>query len=123
MADSRLLNMNDFPDNDDGDALRRIRDSGNDLSRPMDVDIHIAAPSEEAAIEIANLAGTLGYRTEVYFDDDVEDVDNVPEPWTCQCSRVMVLDYNSITEIQVQLNALAAPHGGYVDGWGTWGNA
>lgn len=114
--------MNEFPDNDDGDALRRIRDSGSDLTRPMDVDLHIATPTEESAIEIANVAGTLGYRTEVFFDDEVEDVENAPEPWTCQCSRVMIVSYESITECQEQLNGIAKPRGGFVDGWGTFGN-
>jgi hypothetical protein len=58
----------------------------------------------------------------VYFDDDVEDVDNVAEPWTCECSRVMILSHQSITECQLQLNKIAEGHGGYVDGWGTFGN-
>lgn len=115
--------MSQFPDDADGDALKRIGDSGSDLSRPMDIDIQIAAPCEEAAVEIANTAGTLGFRTEVYFDDDLEDVEEASEPWTCQCSRVMLLSYQSLQETQQQLNAIAEEHGGYVDGWSTFGNA
>lgn len=114
--------MSDQPQTDDEDALRQISQSGSDMMQPMDVDIHIAVPDEEAAIEIANLAGTLGYRTEIYFDDDVEDVENVAEPWTCQCSRVMIVNLESITETQTELNRIAEPRGGYVDGWGTYGN-
>jgi hypothetical protein len=114
--------MSDFPADADGDALKRLVASGSDLARPMDVDIDIAAPSEEVAIEIANLAGAAGYRTDVYLDDEIEDVEEAAEPWTCQCSRVMLLTYASILECQDELNAIAKPRGGYVDGWGTFGN-
>ena len=114
--------MSNFPDNEDGNALQRLVESGSNLDQPMDVDIQIAAPTEEAAIEIANLAGVVGYRTDVYYDDEIEDVEEAPEPWTCQCSRVMVVNYESIVGCQIQLNEIAKPRGGYVDGWGTFGN-
>jgi regulator of RNase E activity RraB len=115
--------MTDWPDDADGKALRHLAETGSDLGKPMDVDIQIAAPDEDRAIRIAEAAAGLGYRTEVFFDDDLEDVDNAAEPWTCECSRVMQLDYMTIVAVQRELDEIARPLGCYVDGWSTWGNA
>lgn len=115
--------MTDYPDDADGNALRNIEEQGSDMSRPMDVDIQVAAPDELTAIEIANAAMTFGYRTETYFDDDLEDAEEATEPWTCECSKVMLLTYDNITAAQHELNEIAKPLGAFVDGWGTFGNA
>ncbi len=112
-----------FPDDVDGDALKLIAETGSDFSKPMDVDIQIAAPDEQVAIEIANAVGALGYRTEIYFDDEIEEVEDAAEQWTCECSRVMQLSYDSIVAAQEELDKIAKPLLGYVDGWSTFGNA
>lgn len=113
-----------FPDDADGQALQMLAESGSDFGKPMDIDIHIAAPGEEEAIQVANAAAAQGFRTEIYFDDEIEeDAENANEPWTCQCSKVMLLSYESILEVQDSLNEVAKPHGCYVDGWATFGNA
>lgn len=38
----------DFPDDADGDALRRLVNDGSDLTKPMLIDFQIAVPTEEA---------------------------------------------------------------------------
>lgn len=43
---------------------------------PMDIDFHIAAPDETAANRIADDAASLGYRTEIVFDDEEQDFDD-----------------------------------------------
>ena len=115
--------MTDYPDNADGNALKHLEETGSDLSQPMDVDIQVAAPDELTAVEVANAALALGYRSEVFFDEDLEDVEDASEPWTCECSKVMMLTYDAIIAAQAELNAIAQPLGGYVDGWATFGNA
>jgi len=115
--------MTNFPDDAEGQALQMIAETGSDFSKPMDVDIDIAAPDEEIAMQLANAMGALGFRTEVYFDDEIEDVEGASEQWTCQCSKVMLLSYEGILQVQEELNQLAKPLGGYVDGWSTFGNA
>lgn len=115
--------MTTYPDDADGQALQKLAEAGNDFSKPMDVDIQIAAPDEEVAIQIANSASALGYRTEVFFDDDLEDVGEAPEPWTCECSKVILVTYDRILAVQEELNHIAKPLACYVDGWSTYGNA
>lgn len=116
----------EYPDDVDGEVLKIIADDGNDMSKPMEVDFHVAAPTEEVAEKIAEAAEKLGYETFIDFDDgsDDEDLDEeITEPWTCTCQKNLILTYDSVMAAQSELDAIARPIGGYADGWGTMGNA
>ncbi|MDG2012416.1 MAG: ribonuclease E inhibitor RraB [Pirellulaceae bacterium] len=115
--------MDTFPDDADGNALKSLLELGCDLSKPMDVDIQVAVPDEEVSMQIAGAAAALGFRTEIFFDEDIEDVEEATEPWTCECSKVMIVSYDSIVAAQASLNEIAKPLKCYVDGWSTFGNA
>jgi len=39
----------EFPDDADGDALRRFVDNGSDLAKPMSIGFQVAVPDENAA--------------------------------------------------------------------------
>jgi len=112
-----------YPDDADGMALQQLAEEGSDFNKPMDIDFQIAAADEEVAIQIADAVAVTGFRTEVFFDDDLVDVDRASEPWTCECSKVMLLTYEAVVSTQESLNEIAKPIGGYVDGWSTFGNA
>ena len=105
-----------YPDDADGDALRRIAEDGSDMTRPMVIDFHVAAPDQAAAEAIAEAAGQRGYRTKVYRDED-------SNAWTCECSREMVATHAAVMAAQDELDALSRPLSGHSDGWGTFGNA
>ena len=114
----------DYPNDADGDALRRVVAIGSDMSRPMDIDFEIAAPDEATAKRVADEAAKLGYRTNIWFDDEEQDLDDKPlPPWTCTCTTTMLAEYDAIIAVQAELDAIARPFGAYVDGWGTFGNA
>ncbi len=117
--------MNDrYPDDADGQALESLAADGNDMSKPMDIDFHVAAPSEAAARQVADQAARLGYHAEIFFDDQEPGLEEEElPPWTCECTRTMVPDYDAIVAAQKELDALARPLGAYVDGWGSFGNA
>jgi len=42
--------------------------------------------------------------------------------WTCQCTITMLATHPDITAVEQRLNEISEPHGGYTDGWGTFGN-
>lgn len=119
--------MNDYPKDDDGDALRRVAADGSDLSKPMQVDFMVAAGDAESGRRIAAAAERLGYRTEVVRDaddeDDVVEADADEHPWTVYCTKTMILTYAAVVEAQEELDRLGRPFGGHSDGWGTFGNA
>lgn len=115
-----------YPEDVDGDVLRMIAEDGNDMTKPMEVDFHVATATEESAEKVAEAADKLGYETFIDFDDgeDEEDLDEeVTEPWTCTCRKTMLLEYDAIMAAQAELDEIARPLGGYSDGWGTFGNA
>jgi regulator of RNase E activity RraB len=115
--------MPTYPNDTDGEALRRIAEDGNDMSGPMDVDFHVAAPDESVARRVAEGAAGLGYRTSIFFDDEEADLEEDDAPWTCECTKSMVPGYDAILAAQAELDAVAKPLGAYCDGWGTFGNA
>jgi len=112
----------DYPNDADGDALRRVASDGSDMSKPMEIDFVVSAPSEDAANAIAYVAQARGFRTKVCRDADEEDEDIVTT-WSCYCTRTMVATYRGVIRVQAELDAISRPLGGHADGWGTFGNA
>jgi regulator of RNase E activity RraB len=106
----------DFPNDGDGDALRRIVADGSDLTKPMLVDFQIAAPDETTAKTIGMACHELGYRVRA-------SADSGRTTWTVNCATRMVLNYDAVCAVQDELHAIAKAHGGKSDGWGTFGNA
>ena len=120
---SNTLNQT-YPDDLDGEILQMLADDGHDMNIPTWVDFHVAAPTEDAAKEIAAAAEKLGYETVVEFDDgegDEEEGENT-EPWTCTCGKEIPLQHAGIIGAQAELDEIARPLGGYSDGWGSFGN-
>ena len=106
----------DFPSDGDGDALRRLRDDGSDLSKPMLIDFQVAVPDEESGTKLAEICEKLGYKARVYSSSECS------LPWTCECSTRMVPSYDAIIAIQEELAGLASKFDGFPDGWGSFGN-
>ena len=105
-----------FPNDADGEVLRRLAADGSDLSKPMFINFQVAVPDEIPAKALAALAEKLGYRVQVY------DSPECTLPWTCECSTRMLATYESVLAIQQELAEISKPFGGLPDGWGTFGN-
>jgi hypothetical protein len=86
--------MATFPDDADGDALRRVAERS-DMSKPMDIDFAVDVPDQARGEAMAQLASRRGYATTVERDAS-------GPRW--------------------ELDELSEPLGGRSDGWGTFGN-
>jgi hypothetical protein len=105
-------------------ALQRMADAGSDMTQPMFMDFFVAVPNEAAGELVAQAAQALGFTTELEQDDEDEDDEDDEEPmWTCVCSKDMVADVDSVTAAEQQLDSLSSPYRGFVDGFGSFGNA
>jgi hypothetical protein len=51
----------DFPDDADGDALRRVAERS-DMSKPTDIDFAVDVPSKRSGEEVQRLAAQRGFR-------------------------------------------------------------
>jgi hypothetical protein len=108
--------MKPIPEDATGKALRLIAKNGSDLTKPLEMDFFVAAPSEEAGGEVALKAGVLGFTTSVELDEEDQE-------WTCYCTKVLVPEYSEVVKIERQLDSIAKEFGGYADGFGAFGNA
>jgi hypothetical protein len=106
----------DYPNDADGDSLRKVVEAGADMSRPMTIDFSVDAPDERTARVIAELVSTQG------FDPSISD-NGVSGSWSVHCSKTMLATYEGVVAVQAHLNELSGPHGGNCDGWGTFGNS
>jgi hypothetical protein len=105
-----------LPNDDTASALRRLLDTGSDLTKPMTMDFFVLLPSEEAARTVARRADALGFATSVYETAGMEG-------WTCSCTKTIVPSYDVVVDIEQQLDAIGREHGGHADGFGSFGNA
>ncbi len=105
-----------LPNDADGDSIRRILEHGSTLDRPMLIDFAVAAPNKKAARQIAKAATKLGYNASCTPDGD-------GPTWTTTCSTRMMLTHHAVLAMQEEVDRLAKLLGGYIDGWGTFGNA
>lgn len=106
----------DYPDDEDGNALRNIAQSGSDMSRPMVMDFAIDASSKAIALACLAAIEDAGFDGELYQDED-------DQRWAVYVAIRMIADYDGIVRTQKILGELVAEHGGTPDGWGTFGNA
>lgn len=86
------------------------------MSKPMKIDFMIAVPNADSGQAIADLAKKIGYETDLYLDEETGEL-------TCYCTKTMIPAYEAVIGTQDELDELARPHNGYIDGWGTYGSA
>ncbi len=78
-----------FPDDADGDALRRVQEHGADFSRPMRIEFSIDAPDVPTARSIAELTAALGYAPDIFVDEDSGAV-------SVYCAKTMLATYDGV---------------------------
>ena len=101
------------PNDDDGDALRRLEAEGDDLSRSRDVDFNLVFPDEARAIDFAHRFRRDGYSATVRFENVVET-----HPWGVLVVKNMIPTHTGITDFERELQDVADGFDGYNDGWG-----
>jgi hypothetical protein len=99
---------------DDWDTklIERLRRSGADPFRPVEVDFFVAVPSEDAARGVAARLQTEGFVTDVR-----PLADSVDHPWSVHALKTMTINLHGIREVSQRMRVLAAECGGRYDGW------
>jgi len=105
----------EYPDDADGDALRKVAESGADMSRPMVIDFSIDAPEVQTARRIAERVSEHGYDPSMHVSEEDGAV-------SVYCAKTMLATYEGVIAEQARLNELCESLGGTCDGWGTFGN-
>jgi len=105
----------EFPNDSDGDALRRVARDGADMSQPMVIDFSVLVPNESSAHIVSKLVALHAFDPSIFRDD-------ADGSWSVYCSRTMLATYEDVVRTQAELNSLLRPHAVFCDGWGTFGN-
>lgn len=100
-----------FPEDETGDALRRMYEAGADLLQTHNIELwHLFARQSDAeAMSVRSRA--VGITADVDENDEVEG-------WDVRCVVPMVPTHRSITETELTLGHIAEECGGKADGWG-----
>lgn len=102
-----------FPSDANGDALRRMKDQGDDLTLPRRIEYTVVFPNQNSALSFAQYIGTLGYDVSLDFSETVEGL-----PWEVIVVKHMVPSHDGIREFEIVLQTAADPLEGRNDGWG-----
>lgn len=104
----------DFPDDANGRVLRQLRDAGDDLTSPRDVDFEFVFREEAKARTFVDEVKSKLKLVAGAWSDDEED----EESWFVTVTKNMVPTHGAITAVEAELTRMAALHGGEPDGWG-----
>jgi hypothetical protein len=109
--------MSQFPDDENGDALRSMAAQGVNLVSPRVVDFEHCFPDEGAARGfLAAVEGTVLSAGIAHPDAETG------RGWEVQCRERMVPTHVAITQTEQRLAEIAARFGGHPDGWGSLSN-
>lgn len=101
----------DFPNDENGDVLRRMYQNGDDLTQPRMMDFCFVFPERRQALAFAEIVD--GRDLEVcisYYEER--------DLWETIVKRHMIPLHREITTLELALTAQAESVGGEADGWG-----
>jgi hypothetical protein len=106
-----MNNPVEFPNDASGDALRRMRAAGDDLTRPRMVDFCFIFSKRQQALAFADLV------------DDQDCIVCISyyagrQLWQTIVKRHIVPDYKCVVDMEATLTIKAESVGGEADGWG-----
>ena len=104
----------DYPDDADGEVLRRVARDGSDMTAPMEIDFTIEAPNESVAQILSGIIAARGFAPRLHLDADGSV--------SLYCALTMVATYEGVIAKQLELNSICEPYGATCDGWLTAGN-
>lgn len=102
-----------FPNDENGDVLRLVHESGDDLSKPRGIDFTVVLPDKTAVQAFADRFHDLGYQVAAKKSNTVPEL-----PWDVVVTKFMTPTHAGITQFELELRAVSEPLGGRNDGWG-----
>ncbi len=101
-----------YPDDDNGNALRDMQSSGDDLSKSRDVDFSVVFADSTSSAKFVEATRREGLRAKVETDSARGSTFDVT------VTSRMIPSHEAIGSMERRLEELASPLGGWNDGWG-----
>jgi len=102
-----------YPDDANGDALRRMEAQGDDLTRPRNIDFTVVFADESSAHQFAKHFRALGHEVSVQESGTDEHY-----PWDVVVVHHMTPSHDGISDFEKVLQTAADAWGGHNSGWG-----
>jgi hypothetical protein len=96
-----------YPNDANGDTLRRMEAQGDDLTRPRDIEFSVAFPDESSAEQFAAHFRALGHEVSVQAGEVDQDF-----PWDVIVVQHMAPSYDGVTNFETLLQSVAGTWGG-----------
>jgi hypothetical protein len=103
-----------FPDDENGDVLRRMQAHGADLTYPRNIDFTVVFPDQQSAEKFASKMIASGHTASAAITQTRDQF-----PWDVLIVKHMIPTHKDITEFETFLEREASVHGGKNDGWGS----
>lgn len=106
----------EFPDDANGDVLRRMQSSGFNFSEPHDVEFFAVFSTEGAADAVARQ-----YAADHAAGDKLVNIETRPAEaggMELMLVKRMLVTYENVSAFEAQLQSRVAAQDGYLDGWG-----
>lgn len=110
------MNIQDIPDDDTGQAIKRWAEEGTDLTRPIEIDFFIDVADDAMGAKVSSDSALAGFSVSVERDGETGR-------WTCYCTKTMIPEYPVIVSIEKMLTEMGRRHGARYGGFGSFGNA
>ena len=102
-----------FPDDENGDVLKRMYESGMDLSKSYDIDFYHIFENRKDAESMLEVINNINHGFDVYVALEPNN-----EKWDICCTVNLIPTHNNITEKEEYFESFAEKHQGQCDGWG-----
>jgi hypothetical protein len=102
-----------FPDDENGEVLRRMQAHGADLTYPRNLDFTVVFPDQQSAENFVKEMNASGHTASAAFTQTRDQF-----PWDVLAVKHMIPAHTNITEFESFLESHAAVYGGQNDGWG-----
>jgi hypothetical protein len=102
-----------YPNDENGDVLRRMEAGGDDLTQPRNIDFSVVFADEDSAQSFSRHFQALGYKASVDFAEVEKGF-----PWDVVVVKHMTPSHQEIGDFESLLEGVAEALGGYNDGWG-----
>lgn len=103
-----------YPENDSGEVLWRLKCDGDDHSIPRDIDFFLEFETEDAAMRCGIYLFKNCYKVEL--DPPLED--ETDSSWTVKAIPYMRAEYADISGMERDLTEIAEHFQGKLSGWG-----
>ena len=102
-----------YPNDANGDALRRMEAQGDGLTRPRNIDFTVAFADASSAEQFAEHFRAFGHGVSVEVTERNQDFS-----WDVVVVQHMLPTYDGIANFENLLQSVADGWGGHNDGWG-----